>query len=44
MDNDAAQVASKFYGNMLDDSGHLDHTRAALALHESLKHEEIPLG
>ena len=44
MDQDAAQVASKFYDNMLDDSGRLDHTRAASALHESLKNKKIPLG
>ncbi|KAF8437625.1 CHAT domain-containing protein [Boletus edulis BED1] len=43
-DKDAPNVASRFYDNLVDDSGHLDHTRAAFALHQVLKNPEIPFG
>ena len=31
------EITSKFYEYMLDESGHLDHTRAALALHRTMR-------
>ncbi|KAF8547416.1 hypothetical protein OG21DRAFT_1370187, partial [Imleria badia] len=45
-DEHANAIASKFYEYMLDESGRLDHTRAALALHRtmvSLRSSKIPL-
>lgn len=35
-DAHTSEIASIFYGYMLDESGRLDHTRAALALHRSM--------
>ena len=40
------EITSRFYKSMLDESGRLDHTRAALALHRtmrSLRSSSIPL-
>ena len=31
------EITSRFYNNMIDESGHLDHTRAALALHKTMR-------
>ncbi|KAG1748209.1 TPR-like protein [Suillus lakei] len=44
-DEVAQQVVSAFYGNLVDDSGRLDCTRAAVALHKALKslRKKIPL-
>ncbi|KAG1772526.1 TPR-like protein [Suillus placidus] len=45
-DKVAQQVVSAFYGNLVDDSGRLDCTRAAVALHKAMKklrHNNIPL-
>ncbi|KAG1828028.1 CHAT domain-containing protein [Suillus variegatus] len=44
-DKVARQVVSAFYGNLIDDSKRLDCTRAAVALHKSVKslRKEIPL-
>ena len=39
------EITSRFYDNMIDESGRLDHTRAALALHNtmrSLNSSDIP--
>ena len=33
----ASDIASTFYEHMVDESGHLDHTRAAFALNETMK-------
>ncbi|KAG1753280.1 CHAT domain-containing protein [Suillus lakei] len=39
------QVASAFYGNLVNGSGRLDSTRAAVALHKAMKslRKKIPL-
>ncbi|KAG2341044.1 hypothetical protein BDR05DRAFT_888831 [Suillus weaverae] len=45
-DKVAQQVVSAFYDNLVDDSGRLDCTRAAVALHKAMKklrHNNIPL-
>ena len=45
-DGHTNEITSKFYQYMLDESGRLDHTRAALALHRtmnSLQLSKIPL-
>ena len=45
-DGHTNEIASKFYQYMVDESGRLDHTRAALALHKtmnSLRLSKIPL-
>ena len=45
-DGHTNEITSKFYQYMLDESGRLDHTRAALALHRtmnSLRLSKIPL-
>ncbi|KAG1824135.1 TPR-like protein [Suillus variegatus] len=44
-DEVARQVVSAFYGNLIDDSKRLDCTRAAVALHKSVKslRKKIPL-
>ena len=45
-DGHTNEITSKFYQHMLDESGRLDHTRAALALHRtmnSLRLSKIPL-
>ncbi|KAG0696486.1 CHAT domain-containing protein [Suillus ampliporus] len=44
-DNVAAQITSAFYNNLVDGSGKLDCTRAAVALHKAVKtlRKEIPL-
>ncbi|KAG1723021.1 CHAT domain-containing protein [Suillus paluster] len=45
-DEVARQVVSAFYGNLVDSSGRLDCTRAAVALHKALKSlrkKKIPL-
>ena len=36
-DAHTTEIASKFYDNMVDESGRLDHTRAALALHRTMR-------
>ncbi|KAG2099630.1 CHAT domain-containing protein [Suillus discolor] len=44
-DEVAQEVVSGFYDNLIDDSGRLDCTRAAMALHKALKklqHSDIP--
>ncbi|KAG1908870.1 uncharacterized protein F5891DRAFT_995479 [Suillus fuscotomentosus] len=45
-DDVAQEVVSGFYENLIDDSGRLDCTRAATALHKALKklqRSDIPL-
>ncbi|KAG2065648.1 hypothetical protein BDR04DRAFT_1032267, partial [Suillus decipiens] len=44
-DEVARQVVSAFYSHVIDDSGRLDSTRAAVALHKAVKslRKEIPL-
>ncbi|KAG0698777.1 CHAT domain-containing protein [Suillus ampliporus] len=44
-DEVARQMVSAFYGNLVDDSGRLDCTRAAVALHKAVKslRKKIPL-
>ena len=36
-DAHTSELASRFYGNMVGEAGRLDHTRAALALHETMR-------
>ncbi|KAG8218942.1 hypothetical protein J3R82DRAFT_4650 [Butyriboletus roseoflavus] len=36
------KITSVFYDNMMDESGHLDYTRAALALNKTMKLVDIP--
>ena len=36
-DDLASEITSTFYEHMVDESGHLDHTRAALALNKTMK-------
>ncbi|KAG8218161.1 hypothetical protein J3R82DRAFT_3709 [Butyriboletus roseoflavus] len=36
-DGETNKITSAFYGNMVDDSGRLDYTRAALALNRTMK-------
>ncbi|KAH0826512.1 hypothetical protein J3R83DRAFT_5519 [Lanmaoa asiatica] len=31
------EITSRFYENMMDESGRLDHTRAALALYKTMR-------
>jgi CHAT domain-containing protein len=45
-DGHTNEITSKFYEYMVDESGRLDHTRAALALHRtmnSLRLTKIPV-
>ncbi|KAG1829996.1 CHAT domain-containing protein [Suillus variegatus] len=45
-DEVAQEVVSSFYDNLIDDSGRLDCTRAAMALHKAVKklrRSELPL-
>ena len=41
-DDHTIKIASMFYKNMVGTSGRLDHTRAAFALHETMKSAKIP--
>ena len=42
-DSETAKITSTFYKLMLDEFGHLDHTRAAFALNNTMKTVNIPL-
>ncbi|KAI9571847.1 CHAT domain-containing protein [Boletus coccyginus] len=45
-DEHTNEITPRFHNHMMDESGHLDHTRAALALHKtmsSLRSSKIPL-
>jgi CHAT domain-containing protein len=44
-DTVAGQIVSAFYENMIDGSGRLDCTRAAVALHKAVKklRKQIPI-
>ena len=41
-DGEANKITSSFYKHMLDESGRLDHTRAALALNKTLRSADAP--
>ena len=41
-DSGANKVTSAFYTHMVDESGRLDHTRAAFALRETMRTVKIP--
>ena len=40
-DAEANKITSMFYRHMVDESGRLDHTRAALALNKTMKSVHI---
>jgi CHAT domain-containing protein len=42
-DGETNKITSTFYKHMVNESGHLDHTRAALALNKTMKTVDIPL-
>ena len=42
-DAEANEITSVFYEHMVDESGHLDHTRAAFALQKTMRSVNIPL-
>ena len=42
-DGETNQITSTFYEHMVDETGRLDHTRAAFALNETMKSVDIPL-
>ena len=42
-DGETNKITSTFYKHMVDESGRLDHTRAALALNKTMKYVNIPL-
>ena len=42
-DEHTNKVTSTFYGHVVDESGRLDHTRAAFALWKTMKSVNIPL-
>jgi CHAT domain-containing protein len=42
-DGETNKITSTFYQQMVDASGHLDHTRAAFALNKTMKFVDIPL-
>ena len=37
------KIVTTFYKHMVDESGHLDHTRAAFALNKTMKSADVPL-
>jgi CHAT domain-containing protein/tetratricopeptide (TPR) repeat protein len=41
-DGAASKITSTFYKHMMDESGRLDHTRAAFALNKTMKSVDIP--
>ena len=41
-DGETNKITSTFYGHMVDESGRLDHTRAAFALNKTMKSVDIP--
>ncbi|KAF8441750.1 CHAT domain-containing protein, partial [Boletus edulis BED1] len=41
-DSATTKITSTFYRHVVDESGRLDHTRAALALNETMKTVHIP--
>ncbi|KAI9567906.1 TPR-like protein [Boletus coccyginus] len=41
-DGETNKISSTFYKYMVDESGHLDHTRAALALNKTMKCVSVP--
>jgi len=44
VDDDLARnITSTFYEHMVDESGRLDHTRAAFALNKTMKSMRLPL-
>ena len=42
-DGETNEITSTFYKHMVDESGRLDHTRAALALNRTMKSVDVPL-
>ena len=42
-DGDTTKITSTFYKHMMEESGRLDHTRAAFALNKTMKSVDIPL-
>ncbi|KAF8436306.1 CHAT domain-containing protein [Boletus edulis BED1] len=42
-DGETNKITSTFYKHMVDESGHLDHTRAAFALNKTMKSVHVPL-
>ena len=42
-DAETNKITSVFYEHMVDESGHLDHTRAAFALQKTMRSVKIPL-
>ena len=42
-DGETNKITSTFYKHMVDESGRLDHTRAAFALNKNMKSVCIPL-
>ena len=42
-DGEMNKIASAFYSHMVDESGHLDHTRTAFALNKTMRSVHIPL-
>ena len=41
-DAEVNKITSTFYSHMVDESGRLDHTRAALALNKTMKSVHMP--
>jgi len=41
-DGETNKITSTFYRYMVDESGHLDHTRAAFALNKTMKSVDVP--
>ena len=42
-DGETNKITSTFYKHMVDESGRLDHTRAAFALNKTMKYVHVPL-
>jgi CHAT domain-containing protein len=42
-DGETNKITSTFYKHMVDESGRLDHTRAAFALNKTVRSVQIPL-
>ncbi|KAN0085731.1 CHAT domain containing protein [Tylopilus felleus] len=43
-DGETNKITSTFYKHMVDESGRLDHTRAALALNRTMRSVDVPFG
>ncbi|KAF8431083.1 hypothetical protein L210DRAFT_3561178, partial [Boletus edulis BED1] len=41
--SETTKITSTFYKHMVDESGRLDHTRAAFALNKTMKSVDVPL-